>query len=269
MTTILNFDAATVAPSVPFTTLPAGPYQVVMSGATTVATKAKDGHFIKVVYTVIEGEFNGRKIFDNMNCWNKSEEACKIAWAQMSAICHAVGHIQVGNMDELFNLPLTVTVSRVDDPVYGPSNEVKGFDKAMAAGGPGAPPGAGVNAPAAVPAAAAEPAAPATAVALDASAPWNQAPAGSPQAESPGQAAPAVATGPPAAAAVTPAPSDSPPWAAAPTAVDPVVADLVADQAADQATPTAVELVAAEPVAADPAIAPTPAESTEAPPWAK
>ncbi len=243
MNTTLNFDAATVAPSVPFTALPAGDYQVVMSEATTVATKAKDGHFVRVVYTVIEGEFNGRKLFDNMNCWNKSKEACGIAWAQMSAICHAVGRLQVGQMSELFNLPLTITVTVDDDEKYGLSNEVKGFDKPKGAGAPGAPPGGGFSG---------EDVAPAAPVA------------------SLGPTAPAT----PVAAAPAASPSEAPPWAEAPVAAAAPAAPA-APEALDASAPwnqTEEPVVAATPAPAAPApaapAAPAPAAALDAPPWA-
>jgi hypothetical protein len=50
------------------------------------------GHNLALEYTVVEGEFKGRKFFENLNLWHSgSSAAVEIANKQLSSIGHAVG----------------------------------------------------------------------------------------------------------------------------------------------------------------------------------
>ncbi len=140
MTVQLNFDASTVDPSQVFEVFPAADYNVVLTEARVEPTKAQDGHKLHMIYTIVDGAYQGRKLFDNLNLWNKSEQATEIAWRQLSGLCHAAGVIQVATVDQLYGIPVVAKVGREDDIQYGPSNTVKGFKKSESAPmTPGAP----------------------------------------------------------------------------------------------------------------------------------
>ena len=125
MSVQVNFDANTVDPSAPVSAVPAGTYIVCITNTEQKATRAGDGHYLKVEHTIQDGEYKGRKIFDNLNLWNKNETAARIAWADLSAICHAVGILQVQDTAQLHGQPhlLTVTVEHSEE--YGDQNRVK------------------------------------------------------------------------------------------------------------------------------------------------
>lgn len=167
----INFDASQVAPSQPFMPLEPGWYTVKIIEQEPKPTKdnATSGSwYLKLVLEVMGGEHNGRKLFHNLNLKNANPEAMRIAYEQLSAICHAVGRIKIGKTEELNGLPMTAKVSIRTDPTgqYEPQNEIKGF-KAVeggASGGVQNPGGASIaqpsfTAPAAAVAAAAAPAA--------------------------------------------------------------------------------------------------------------
>ena len=87
---LLNFDASQVDPSVGYEALPAGKYLVEISDSEMKPTKAGNGEMLQLEFTVIDGEFKNRKIWDRLCLRHPNPEAVKIAQANLSAICHAV-----------------------------------------------------------------------------------------------------------------------------------------------------------------------------------
>jgi len=166
---------------------------------------------------------------------NKNPVAVEIGYKTLSAICHAVGVIQVQDSQQLHGRPLQLKVSLraagpgADGKYYEASNEVKGY-KAADAGAPvagapvgGAPAWANQQAPAAPqyappPAQAAPQYAPPVQQQAPAAQPWQQ-PA---QQQAPVQQAAPQPWAPPAQQAPAPvaapqqAAAPTPPWQAAP-----------------------------------------------------
>ena len=66
----LNFDASLVPPaqqqvdpSVPFEAVPSDKYTAEITHSELKPTKAGDGSYLEIEYTIIEGEYKGRKVF--------------------------------------------------------------------------------------------------------------------------------------------------------------------------------------------------------------
>jgi len=59
----LNFDASKVDPSVPFEAVPSDKYTAAITHSELKPTKAGDGSYFEIEYTIIEGEYKGRKVF--------------------------------------------------------------------------------------------------------------------------------------------------------------------------------------------------------------
>jgi len=219
---LLNFDSTNVKPLEANEPIPAGWYTVHMTASEMKPTEAGDGAYLACEFAVLEGQFAARKLFTNLNLQNKNPVAQEIAYRALSAICHAVGVIQVADSAQLHNHPLQIKVSlrpaslSGDGKNYEASNEVKGYRSIQA--GAAAPataipqglPPVTQQAPAA-PAAWTPPAPsfvpPATPAAPAAPA-WAAAPA-------PVVAAPAAPAVP---AAAIPVAASTPPWATPPTA---------------------------------------------------
>lgn len=230
----LNFDASTVAPATAPEVIPAGWYNAQMTASEMKPTADGTGGMLACEFTILSGEHAGRKQFDRLNLFNKNPVAVEIAYKTLSAICHAVGVIQVEDSQQLHGKPLQLKVALrpagpgADGKHYEASNEIKGYKAVDGAGVPmaGAPAG---GAPA-----------------------WATAPA---------QAAPAAWT-PPQAPTAPAAPQWAPP--AAPAAPAPVSAPPAAPQ--QWTPPAAAPAAPAAPVAAPAPAAPAPA--APAPPWA-
>ena len=128
--TTLNFDATTVEPNDTFDPLLNGDYLCIISTSEMKPTKAGDGAYLELGLEVIEGPFQGRKLWDRLNLNNPNETAVKIAKGTLSAICRAVGVLKPTDSCELHDIPLVVKVScRKRDDTDEMTNDVKGYKK--------------------------------------------------------------------------------------------------------------------------------------------
>lgn len=210
----LNFDARTVAPQTGFEPLPVGWYNVIVDESEMKPTKAGDGAYLKLRYSILDGQFAGRKIFGNINLQNANPQAVEIGLKQLSAVAHAVGVLLVQDSQQLHNIPLKIKLKIRSDKTgeYEPQNEItqwKNINEPIDAPAAGAP--AFAAAPAAAPAWQQPAAAPAPAPAPA----WSAAPVAAPSA-APWQAPAAVAQQPWQAPSAAPAPAPAPAPSAAP-----------------------------------------------------
>lgn len=125
----LNFDARTVEPIVGIEPVPAGWYKVMIDDSERRPTKNADGSYINLRYSIIEGQYAGRKIFQMLNIENPSVQAKEIAFRQLSAIQHAIGVLQITDTAELHGKPLQIRVRIQKDPneQYPDQNQVSGY----------------------------------------------------------------------------------------------------------------------------------------------
>ena len=126
----LNFDASKVDPSVPFEAVPSDKYTAAITHSELKPTKAGDGSYLEIEYTILEGEYKGRKVWDRLCLNHQTQKTVEIARANLSAICHAVGIMKPRDSSELHNIPITITVkAKRDDSTGNIFNEVKGYSK--------------------------------------------------------------------------------------------------------------------------------------------
>ena len=86
----LNFSADAIEPLGVFDVLPVGEYVVVVSETDMKDASTGKGRYLQIVFTVIDGEYKGRKIWDRLNIDNESTTAQEIAQRALSSICRAV-----------------------------------------------------------------------------------------------------------------------------------------------------------------------------------
>ena len=106
-----HFDANTVEPAAPFELLPPGRYVVQIVQSEMRPTKAGNGQLLWLELDVLEGPHQGRKIWDQLNLVNPNQQTVEIAQRALSAICHAVGELQVSDSEQLHLRPLQVTLA--------------------------------------------------------------------------------------------------------------------------------------------------------------
>ncbi len=124
----LNFNAHDVKPSGSYDPLPAGKYLAAITGSQMKPTKDGAGSYLELEFTVLQGECRDRKVWDRLCLNHHNSQTVEIANSNLSAICHAVGVMQVRDTSELHNIPLLITVKLKKRQDTGDlANEVKGY----------------------------------------------------------------------------------------------------------------------------------------------
>lgn len=136
--------------------IPAGEYCAVIVKSEKVSCKEPGaGEYLKLDFQIVEGEQQNKHVFENLNVWlaettDKKKTAVKIAKANLSAICRAVGVLNPKDSSELHGKPLRIKVV-VDEgnAQFGKQNRIKDYKPRGFAAPQAAPPqqpvGAGVS----------------------------------------------------------------------------------------------------------------------------
>jgi hypothetical protein len=130
MADLRGFDANQVEPTTAFDPIPAGKYVSVITESEMKPNKAGTGSYLQLTFQIIEGEFKGRFLWARLNLSNPNATAMKIAQAELSAVCRAVGVLAPKDSTELHDLPLVIHVRCKKRPDTGEiANEIKGYVK--------------------------------------------------------------------------------------------------------------------------------------------
>lgn len=137
MADLRGFDAQTVEPNDSFDPLPNGDYLCIITASEMKPTKAGDGAYLELEMQVLEGQYQGRKLWDRLNLNNANDTTVKIAKGTLSAICRAVGVLQPKDSRELHDLPMLVKVAcKKRDDTDELTNVVKSYKKRDGASSP-------------------------------------------------------------------------------------------------------------------------------------
>lgn len=125
-----GFDANQVEPSGSFEAIPEGTYTAVIIDSDWKPTKAGSGQYLQLTFQITEGEYKNRLVWSRLNLKNSNDMAVKIAMADLSAICLAVGLPQPDASSDLHDLPLLITVKCKKRQDTGEIvNEIKKYSK--------------------------------------------------------------------------------------------------------------------------------------------
>jgi len=134
--TSLNFNAHEIEPTTDFDPVPAGKYLAVITDSELKPNKAGTGSYLQLTLQIIEGEYKGRSLWARLNLDNPNATAVKIARAELSAICRAVGVMTPKDSVELHDLPLVIKVKCKKRPDTGEvTNELAGYERKDAMAG--------------------------------------------------------------------------------------------------------------------------------------
>lgn len=119
------FDAEAQDAPRSFEPIPAGSYRLEIQDAEVKATTAGNGQYLKVELAVIDGEYEGRRVFCNFNLQNPSAEAERIGREQFGALCRAAKKPKVSDANELLGLQFEARVKiRPARDGYNAQNEI-------------------------------------------------------------------------------------------------------------------------------------------------
>lgn len=138
------FDASTVKPGGQLDPVPVGEYNVKIIESEMKPTSDGKGQYLALTLEIMDGEFAGRRLVDNLNLVNENAVAVQIAYGSLSAICHATNVIKITDTSELHNKPMLAKVKiengRVgaDGKSYDAQNRIKRYEKIEGANAPSA-----------------------------------------------------------------------------------------------------------------------------------
>jgi hypothetical protein len=121
------FDVDNEEGTPPRELLPTGKYTAEISTATVGPTKNKRGQMVNLTWTIAEGDYEKRLVFQNILIRHDSEDAQRFGRQKFKDVCEACGVTgQVTDLDVLRWKPCTLTViTRKDkDGQYPDKNEV-------------------------------------------------------------------------------------------------------------------------------------------------
>lgn len=118
-----------------FTPLPEGWYDANIAGAELKTTKAGNGQYISIQYSIIGPTHQGRVVFGNLNIRNPNPKAEEIGRQQLGDLMRAIGLASVSDTDQLIGGMLSIKLKIRKSDQYGDSNDISSY-KALTGGVP-------------------------------------------------------------------------------------------------------------------------------------
>ena len=111
-----------------FSVIPEGSYIAHITKSEWKTTRAGDGEYINLHLVILEGEYAGRMLFENLNMVNPNKIAEDIARKTLNSICAACKLQNVEDTEELHGIPMEVKVKiRPAQGDYPASNSIAAF----------------------------------------------------------------------------------------------------------------------------------------------
>ena len=114
-----------------FEPIPASWYLAEITKTESKKTKAGTDSYITCQFKVLEGEYEGRFIFNLLNLDNPNPVAVEIAQKELASICEACDIDELEDTVELHGIPMAIRVVIKDGQSgYPPKNEIKAYKAA-------------------------------------------------------------------------------------------------------------------------------------------
>jgi hypothetical protein len=123
-----DYNADDHKPLANFDPVPAGKYVALICESEVKTTRKGDGKYAWMKWVILEGEHEGRFVFDHCNIQNPNDKAVEIGMRQLRSICDALGKRGVRDTGELHDLPCVIDVRvKPASGDYPAGNEIKGY----------------------------------------------------------------------------------------------------------------------------------------------
>lgn len=123
----LDFNHEEVEPS-QFDALPAGTYIAEVTESDVVVPNGGRGKMVKLTLDVTEGEYAGRKIFDNLFIQHENSDAQRIGQQRLAALCASCGiRGPLHETEALHGIPVSVLLRVRKSEQYGEQNTVRDY----------------------------------------------------------------------------------------------------------------------------------------------
>jgi hypothetical protein len=129
-----SFNASQVEPRVGTPPpVPNGDYILAIDKAEISKVKgSRTDDLLTLRFNILEGEYANRKIFVRLNIKNKNKQAEDIAHGELSAICHAIGILQIeseNHLQKLYGIPVKSRVGITPEKDgYAAQNKIMSYE---------------------------------------------------------------------------------------------------------------------------------------------
>ena len=108
--------------------IPAGEFRAAVVDSDQRQTKSGDGMYLRLTFEITDGQYKGRRLWENYNLWNKSDVAVKIAKESLAKLIRACGKKSVVETTELHGVPVTIVTKLQSNNMTGdPETKIKGY----------------------------------------------------------------------------------------------------------------------------------------------
>lgn len=132
MSILGNFNASDYENPEDYSPIPVGDYLAAITEATEAKTKDYTGDMLKLTFTILDGKYKGRKVWENLNLVNRNPDTVAIAKRQLAMLCRAINVLSPNNPAMLQGKPMTIKVAI--EPAkdgYKEKNEISGYYPAI------------------------------------------------------------------------------------------------------------------------------------------
>lgn len=113
-----------------FEVLPAGKYNVFCNGAAVMDTKNGTGQYVQAEFVVMEGSYEGKRLFHNFNIKNQNQKAVDIGLGQLKSFLRYAKYPtpdSLGDVSALEGLKTGVVTKVRSDEQWGDKAEIARF----------------------------------------------------------------------------------------------------------------------------------------------
>lgn len=112
-----------------FELIPAGTYLAEINRSEIKQNNSGSGDRLSLGFKILDGQYTGRLVFQDITLRNTNDIAQKIGREQMAQLVHACGRTSVQDSSELHGIPMQIKVAIRKDKTgqYEDQNEIKKF----------------------------------------------------------------------------------------------------------------------------------------------
>jgi cytochrome c biogenesis protein ResB len=106
----MNYNAENEETMQDYTPVPSGEYLAIATNSEDKETKDKQGSYLQIEWTIVDGLHSGRKLWSRLNLDNNNYTAVKLAKMELATICKATGVLTPNDSAEFHGIPVVLTV---------------------------------------------------------------------------------------------------------------------------------------------------------------
>lgn len=130
-----KFSQEELPEHIPFEALPEGDYTAFINDSQKKESQSGN-EYLAIEWVIASGEFEGRKVFQNLNLWHDKQSVVMRARSDLGAISRATGVTTFSDSEEFHDIACTITLIQRESEYLGErriQNEIRGVAPAGSA----------------------------------------------------------------------------------------------------------------------------------------